>query len=70
MIMIKFDEKELLTMRKSFFAKLSVLSVLFAFVLYEKGLGVERNLQTAREWYQKAAAQGNSGAKNALERLK
>ena len=32
-IMIKFDEKELLTMRKSFFAKLSVLSVLFAFVL-------------------------------------
>ena len=57
-------------MKKRFCCKMAVLSVLFAFVLYEKGLGVERNLQTAREWYQKAAAQGNSGAKNALERLK
>ena len=37
--------------------------------MYENGYGVEQDLRKAREWYQKAANQGNEDAKKVLERL-
>lgn len=36
---------------------------------YENGIGVNRNLTKAKEWYLKAKEAGNRGAKHALERL-
>lgn len=36
---------------------------------YENGIGVERDLNKAKEWYLKAKEAGNWGAKEALERL-
>jgi hypothetical protein len=38
--------------------------------LYEKGLGVEKNITMARKWYEKAAALGDEEAKMRLEILK
>jgi len=35
-------------------------------VLYEKGLGVAQDYGNAREWYEKAAGNGNAGAMNSL----
>jgi TPR repeat protein len=37
--------------------------------LYEKGMGVEKDLDAAIEWYRKAAEQGEENAQSALERL-
>lgn len=36
---------------------------------YEDGIGIERDLNKAKEWYQKAKKRGNSAAKRALEAL-
>lgn len=38
-------------------------------LMYERGVGVPRNINTARTWYQRAAAQGNANARQALRRL-
>jgi tetratricopeptide (TPR) repeat protein len=38
--------------------------------LYEKGLGVEKNINTALEWYEKAATLGNEEAKMRMEIFK
>lgn len=35
-------------------------------ILYENGLGVERNYDVARDWFEKAAAKGNGKAKEKL----
>jgi TPR repeat protein len=35
-------------------------------VLYEKGWGVPQDYAKARQWYEKAAAQGNAGAQTSL----
>ena len=37
---------------------------------YEEGIGVEADLGEARDWYARAAAQGDPQAKKALKRLK
>ena len=37
--------------------------------LYEKGLGVEKNMAKAIEYYRKSSDQGNEDAKDALQRL-
>ena len=37
--------------------------------MYEKGLGVEKNLDEASKWYKLAAARGNESSKQALKRL-
>jgi TPR repeat protein len=37
--------------------------------MYEKGRGVEINLETAREWYRKAAAKQHSLATKSLKRI-
>ena len=36
---------------------------------YENGLGVDADIETAKEWYQKAADNGDEDAKAALSRL-
>ena len=36
---------------------------------YSKGIFVEKDIETARGWYQKAAQQGNEQAQRALEEL-
>ncbi|MCQ2070005.1 MAG: sel1 repeat family protein [archaeon] len=36
---------------------------------YEDGIGMEKNVEAAKEWYAKAAEQGNEAAKRALEAL-
>ena len=36
---------------------------------YENGLGCDKNIDEAKEWYQKAADKGDKDAKAALERL-
>ena len=38
-------------------------------IMYQHGFGVERNLDTAREWLQKAADQGHVQAQAALKKL-
>lgn len=38
-------------------------------VIYERGIGVAADLARARAWYQRAAAQGHAGAREALKRL-
>ena len=37
---------------------------------YEDGIGVDVDLNEAREWYARAAQQGNKDSKRALKRLK
>jgi len=37
---------------------------------YENGLGVSKDLNEARRWYNLAAEQGDSDAKKGLQRLK
>ncbi|WP_099203959.1 MobP3 family relaxase [Scatolibacter rhodanostii] len=37
--------------------------------MFHKGFGVEKNLEQAKEWYQKSADKGNEYAKEALDRL-
>ena len=37
--------------------------------MYDEGKGVARDLQKARKWYGKAAAQGDTDAQDALKRL-
>ena len=37
--------------------------------MYENGYGVKKDIKQAKYWYEKAAAQGNENAKNALKRL-
>jgi TPR repeat protein len=37
--------------------------------LYENGWGVRRDYRQAIQWYQKAAAQGNTAAQSAIEKL-
>ena len=39
-------------------------------VCYEEGIGVEADINSAYDWYSRAAAQGHSGAKKAMKRLK
>lgn len=36
---------------------------------YEDGIGIEKDLSKAKEWYRKAKKRGNSAAKRALEAL-
>ena len=36
---------------------------------YRRGDGVEEDIEEAKEWYQKAADQGNERAKDKLEEL-
>lgn len=36
---------------------------------YEDGIGIEKDLRKAKEWYFKAKKRGNSAAKRALEAL-
>ena len=36
---------------------------------YENGWGVTKDVNTAREWYTKAAAQGDADAQSALDSL-
>ena len=36
---------------------------------YEDGIGINRDLNKAKEWYRKAKKRGNSAAKRALEAL-
>jgi TPR repeat protein len=36
---------------------------------YDKGWGVDSDIETAKEWYQKAADNGDEDAKAALSRL-
>jgi TPR repeat protein len=38
-------------------------------VLYERGQGTARDLNAARAWYVRAAAQGHEDAKRQLERI-
>jgi TPR repeat protein len=38
-------------------------------MLYADGQGVAQDYDKAREWYEKAAAQGDTNAKKALEQL-
>ena len=38
-------------------------------ILYENGLGVGKNLETAIDWYTQAANQGHQDAKKRLEAL-
>jgi TPR repeat protein len=38
--------------------------------MYEKGLGIEINIDKALEYYRKAAEQGNDSAKNKIKELK
>jgi len=37
---------------------------------YEEGIGVEKNIDEAKKWYNKAAPLGHFGAKKALVRLR
>lgn len=37
--------------------------------MYEFGLGVERNVTTAKEWYQQAAQEGDENAENRLQQI-
>ena len=37
--------------------------------LYHEGKGVKQDYAKAREWYEKAAAQGNKDAEEALQHL-
>lgn len=39
-------------------------------LLYEKGLGVAADYETAVDWYRRAAAQGHTGAQNNLNDLR
>ncbi len=39
-------------------------------LMYENGLSVQKDVNEARKWYQKSAAQEYSKSKQALERLK
>lgn len=38
--------------------------------MYENGWGVQKNLDMAKQWYEKAAGRGHPNAKNKLEELK
>jgi serine/threonine protein kinase len=38
--------------------------------MYERGIGVDSDPATARKWYERAAARGHTGARDALKRLK
>jgi TPR repeat protein len=38
--------------------------------MYERGIGVDSDPVTARKWYERAAARGHTGARDALKRLK
>lgn len=38
--------------------------------MYERGIGVDSDPATARTWYERAAARGHTGARDALRRLK
>ena len=39
-------------------------------ILYEKGLGIEKDIQMAKEWSTKALNTGNSDAKERLNLMK
>ena len=36
---------------------------------YEDGIGIEKDLNKAKDWYRKAKKRGNSAAKRALDAL-
>lgn len=38
--------------------------------MYEQGLGVEKNIKTAMEWYEKSANEHDAEAQKSLHRIK